>query len=54
MISAAEFKRIMEPIFNIEKSEFKSVEDAKNFTEHIKPNVHSIYRCSPQDKLMFV
>ncbi len=53
-ISATKFREFMEPIFNKETREFKGVEAVKLFTENIKEKVHSMYRCTPEDKLMFV
>jgi magnesium-transporting ATPase (P-type) len=53
-VSATEFRKFMEPIFNKENREFKGVEAVKLFTENIKEKVHSMYRCTPEDKLMFV
>ena len=53
-ISASEFRKFMEPIFNKDTREFTCIEAAKEFTENFKDKVHSIYRCNPEDKLMFV
>lgn len=44
----------MEPIFNKDTRKFKNVESEKLFTENIKEKVHSMSRCTPDDKLMFV
>jgi magnesium-transporting ATPase (P-type) len=53
-MSATKFREFMEPIFYKETRKFKNVEAEKLFTENIKDKVHSMYRCTPEDKLMFV